>query len=85
VALPASNSIQKVLKEGFKPGHAPDAPESEYLDLDLGQAHGLALLQLKDDRGNFYGLSLRYSVPDGSKHSNYAIAQGKMKANCRLP
>lgn len=80
-----SNSMRTVMAEGFKPGHAPDAKESEYLDLRLNKESMLSLLPLKDDRIKDYGLSLRYGTPDDSRFRNYAQAQRAMDASCRLP
>jgi hypothetical protein len=79
-----SNTIWKVVREGFKPGHAPGAPESEYLDLDLGSNRSLTLLPLKDDQGKHYGLSIRYAGPDEGEFRNYAILQSRMNANCLI-
>ncbi|MBK8802613.1 MAG: hypothetical protein IPN71_11275 [Fibrobacteres bacterium] len=83
--LVEATSFQKVVKEGFKPGHAENAKEEDYLELDLGSESRLVLLPIKDDNFEHYGLSIRYAAPDGSKFRNYALAQAKMGNNCRLP
>jgi len=80
-----SNSMKTVMDQGFKPGHAPNAKESEYLDLRLNKESMLSLLPLKDDHFKYYGLSIYYEAPDDSRFRNYAEAQRAMDASCRLP